>query len=54
MPRLVYTGPHDAVDLPALGLACKRGEPVTVPAEAAGPLLEQAENWQRAAAAKEE
>lgn len=30
MPTFKYVGPHDEVDVPALGLAVKRGEPVEV------------------------
>lgn len=53
MPRLEYHGPHDAVVVPALGLTCKRGEAVDVPAAVAADLLEQESNWRRPAAKKE-
>lgn len=42
MPRITYTGPYDEVDLPALGMTCKRGASITVDdPELAASLLEQ-------------
>lgn len=46
--KLVYQGPFDAVDIPALGdLRCERGEPVDIPADVAKGLLEQGDNWEK-------
>lgn len=45
MPQVVYCGPIDEVDLPALNLRAKPGQPVEVSDEAAESLLAQADNW---------
>lgn len=39
--KVVYPGPFPSVDVPALGLTARQGEPVEVPAEHAASLLEQ-------------
>lgn len=46
MPKVKYVGPHDAVEVPALGVVCGRGESVEVDATTAKALLEQPDNWQ--------
>lgn len=45
MPQVVYCGPIDEVDLPALNLRAKPGQPVEVSGEAAESLLAQVDNW---------
>jgi hypothetical protein len=45
MPKRVYVGPHDEVDLPAASAIVRRGEAVEVSAELAAQLDEQPENW---------
>lgn len=49
--RIKYVGPHDSVDVG--GLTFKFGVPGDVPAVLGKCLLEQADNWQSAAAKKE-
>lgn len=44
MPKLVYNGPHAAVEVPAAGIVAERGVPVDVPDAAAKSLLEQ-DTW---------
>lgn len=39
--RVVYSGPHDAVEVPELGLVVRRGEPVEVLDGDAEQLLKQ-------------
>lgn len=39
--RITYTGPHVAVDVPALGLRAQRERPIEVPDEIATQLLNQ-------------
>lgn len=34
--KLTYTGPYDEVEIPSLGLTCKRGESIDVSPEVAG------------------
>ncbi|BEP14813.1 hypothetical protein acdb102_31240 [Acidothermaceae bacterium B102] len=41
MPSVRYSGPHDEVDLPTLGVTCKRGEAVDVPDESVSALTDQ-------------
>ncbi len=38
---ITYSGPTDEVIISTLGLTCKRGESVTVPAEVGKSLLSQ-------------
>lgn len=45
MPKIVYIGPFDEVDVPAYRLRAKPEEAVEVSAEAAEELLTQTENW---------
>lgn len=45
MPQRVYTGPHDEVDIPSLGLTVKRGEPIDVEPDVAKSLDEQPDTW---------
>jgi hypothetical protein len=48
MPKLKYVGPHDAVDIPSLGLLdVKRGDSIDVDdKDAAENLAAQSENWE--------
>lgn len=39
--QVTYEGPHDAVEVPALGRTVKRGEPVKVDKTLGARLLEQ-------------
>lgn len=48
--HLIYQGPHQAVEVPALRRVVDRGEPVDVDDELATRLLEQ-EHWTEAPAA---
>lgn len=41
MALVKYVGPHDAVDIPSVGVTAVHGEPVEVPADAAKSLLTQ-------------
>ena len=41
MPKLVYSGPHTAVEVPDAGIVAERDVPVDVPADVAKSLLEQ-------------
>ena len=46
MPRVVYVGPHDEVDVPLFRIRGARpGVPVKVTAEQRADLLEQPDNW---------
>ena len=40
-----YSGPYDQVEIPALGLVVKYGEPVEVDTDTAKLLDEQPDNW---------
>lgn len=42
---VVYRGPSDAVEVPALNVVARRGEPMEVPDEVATELLRQ-DCWQ--------
>jgi hypothetical protein len=47
--RIVYTGPHDAITIPALpGVVVRRGEPISTSAELTESLLQQ-ETWSEVA-----
>lgn len=48
--RIEYVGPHDAVEIPSVGVACRRGETVDVPDEVALNLTKQA-GWKSAPSA---
>lgn len=49
--KFTYTGPLDAVDVPALGLVgVKRGQQVDASGRAAQSLAEQPDSWQPAPA----
>jgi hypothetical protein len=48
VPKIVYIGPFDEVDVPAYRLRAKPEEPVEVSDEAAEALLSQPENWKAA------
>lgn len=50
--RLIYVGPHDAVEVPLAGIVAEREKPVDVPDDEALKLLEQRENWAKAPGAK--
>lgn len=52
MPQVVYCGPHDEVDVPALRLRAKPGAPIEVSDDAAASLLDQPANWQPVKAGK--
>ncbi len=41
--EITYCGPADEVEITSLGLTCKRGESVTVPAAAGDNLLRQSD-----------
>jgi hypothetical protein len=44
--KLTYTGPHDAVIIPALdGIEVARGASIEVPDEIRASLLNQPKNW---------
>lgn len=47
-----YHGPEAEVEVPTLGMLCKRGETIDVPADVAKNMLEQEANWRRPKAAK--
>lgn len=53
MEKVVYVGPHDAVEVPALGLTVKRNEPVEVPKDEAASLLAQ-DTWAKPRTTKKE
>lgn len=40
-----YCGPDAEVDIPTLGMLCKRGEAINVPDDVAKNMLEQPANW---------
>lgn len=48
MPEVMYVGPFEEVDVPALDRSVKQGETVEVDDETADSLLEQPANWQAA------
>lgn len=52
MPRIVYVGPIDEVDIPLVGRSVKRGEPFDVSEDAAARLLEQPDNFTKHTDAK--
>lgn len=52
MATRTYTGPHDEVEVPALGLVVKQGEQIEVSADDAKLLDEQPDNWSKATASK--
>jgi hypothetical protein len=43
--KITYTGPHDAVEVPGVGVV-KHGDTLTVPDAVGQSLLEQETNWQ--------
>jgi hypothetical protein len=45
VPKIVYIGPFDEVDVPAYRLRATPEQPVEVSDEAAADLLAQTENW---------
>lgn len=45
--RVTYVGPHDAVEIPLLDVAVKRGESIDVPAEVGHELVKQ-DAWETA------
>lgn len=45
--RVTYVGPHDAVEIPVLNLATKRGEPIEVPNDIGHELVKQS-SWETA------
>lgn len=45
--RVTYVGPHDAVEIPVLNVACKRGESIEVPNDIGHDLVMQA-SWETA------
>lgn len=49
MPKIKYTGPHDAVELevaPRKWATVNHGDTIEVGAELAKSLLQQVDNWQ--------
>lgn len=54
MKTIVYVGPAAEVEVPALGITVKKGEPVEVEDAAAKTLLEQTSNWAAKAPKKKE
>jgi hypothetical protein len=44
--RITYVGSYDEVEVPSVGVVCKRGATVEVPDSLADSLLEQSDNWQ--------
>lgn len=48
MAKVRYVGPHDAVEIAALGVVVQRGKSVDVPAPVAKDLLTQPDNFQPA------
>ena len=53
MPQIVYVGPIDEVDIPALRLRAQRGVPVEVSDDASALLLlAQPDNWEPVKAGK--
>jgi hypothetical protein len=50
--KLVYDGPHDAVEVPAAGVVAERGKAVEVADDVAADLLEQ-DTWKKAGAKKD-
>lgn len=45
--RVTYVGPHDAVEVPSLGVACARGESLDVPNDIGHELIKQ-DSWETA------
>lgn len=45
--RVTYVGPHDAVEIPVLGVAVQRGDSIEVPNEIGHELVKQA-SWETA------
>lgn len=45
MKSVVYIGPAEEVEVPALGIIAKKGEPIEVEDALAKSLLEQESNW---------
>ena len=43
--KRVYVGPHDEVELPALGLVVKHGDAIEVESDLAALLDDQPTNW---------
>lgn len=43
MPEVIWDAPAGALDIPAHGIRCEAGVPVTVPDELAAELLERAD-----------
>jgi hypothetical protein len=52
MPKIVYVGDEEAVDVPSLSRTITKGEPADVSDDEAAGLLSQPANWQPAKAAK--
>ena len=44
--KITYVGSHDEVEVPSVGVVCKRGAVVEVPDSIGASLLEQETNWQ--------
>lgn len=44
--KVSYVGSYDEVEVPSVGVVCKRGAEVEVPDSLGKALLEQPENWQ--------
>jgi hypothetical protein len=45
--QVVYHGPFDEVEVPALGQVVKRGRPIEVDSDLAKEMLKQEDNWKR-------
>lgn len=45
--RVTYVGPHDAVEIPVLDIAVKRGDSIDVPNDIGHELVKQA-SWETA------
>lgn len=45
--QITYAGPHDEVEIPALGVVVRRGEPFEATGDLAQSLLEQSDNFRR-------
>lgn len=52
--EVIYTGPHDEVEVPEANLIAAKGKPVTVKASLAKRLLQQEDNWREAYPAPKE
>jgi hypothetical protein len=44
--KITYVGSHDEVEVPSVGVVCKRGAVVEVSDSVGASLLEQTDNWQ--------